>query len=103
MSTPADNPATPEGTFAESLPGPDVQEPRIGGYDPTHDRERARERVAFVLVGLLAVLTVGPIVLIGAHLAEWEQLRDAVTTAIGAVAGLVGAAVTFYYAGDRRR
>lgn len=96
-------PVGPEGMpadpFAEAPAGPDVGEPD----EVPLTKEKARELVALLLVGILGLLVLAPVGLIGAHQATWDQLRDPVITGVTAVAGLVGAAVTYYYTSGKTK
>lgn len=76
---------------------PEVQPPRVRPYDPIAKRDRVRGHLAYVFVGLVATLTILPLVLISLGWVEWPEVADFMTLVYGTTVGLVGTVVGFYF------
>jgi hypothetical protein len=73
---------------------------------PPRDPERHRQAVTFLLIGLLVLVIVGHyvcVVVLVWNGKKAEAVDSAYNNALPVVAGLVGSAVTYYFARDRSR
>lgn len=84
-------------------PGADVPEPRPAGepYDATRHTNTVRARFVTGLVTLVAIEVLVPLALMAAGWATWTELEGFMTLTWGALIGLVGSAVGFYFASER--
>jgi hypothetical protein len=73
---------------------------RATPYDPAKDREDARRRLAYGLLGLLTAVVVA---LLGASFADWISLaetKDLAAAILSPIVVLVGTALGFYFGGQ---
>lgn len=73
---------------------------RADPYNPAKDREDARRRLAYGLLGLLAAIVAA---LLGANFAGWISLaetKDLAAAILSPIVVLVGTALGFYFGGQ---
>ena len=77
--------------------------PRQEPYDPTHDREVVRARVAYLMIGLLIVIVAAMLAgLLSGYLSA-ETTEKVAAIILSPVVGLLGAVLGFYYGEQSRR
>jgi len=82
----------------ETIPVPGAFKPT---FDPTKAREKARARIAFALIALLAVTLLGVLFATLFQGFPTADAGDLFNSVLAPLIGLVGAATGFYYGADR--
>ena len=82
--------------------GHDVAGPRGGeGYDPRPLEDKARRRIAYLLIALLALQVTGLLVMVAFGVITVDQVKEFDVIVVPLVT-LVAAATSFYYASKRK-
>lgn len=85
------------GTRVDDVLAP-VPQPTTGGdYNPHRDRERVRGRLAFALVGLLALVAAALFFAVIAGWRTWDELQGLATLTFAPLISLTGTMLGFYY------
>ena len=90
---------TPEESAADQAPGriPDVPDPRSGAiYDPRPREDQARRRIAYTLIGLLAIVVMGLLAMVVFRIIAVDEIKE-FGVILGPLVALVSAATGFYY------
>ena len=90
----AEEPAPPLGP----APGPEVG----AVWNPEPARERIRGAIAVGLVGLLALIAVGSIVLLATDTLSLDEVEGLLAALFAPLLALAGTALGFYFGGQRR-
>jgi hypothetical protein len=75
-------------------------EPKVTNYNPAEDRETARRRLAYGLLGLLWLVVGALLVADFAHWIELDDAKDLATAILAPIVVLVGTALGFYFGGN---
>lgn len=83
--------------YTEENPKPNQAAPQVGGvYDPRPHEDRARRRIAYLLIGLLWLIVSGILILLSLGYIEVKDIKD-FGVVLSPVIALVSAATGFYY------
>ena len=88
---------------AEDKAVSEVAGPIAKAYDPAEHRDSTRARIAYGLIGILALVVVVTLFIAHQHTRSIADVKDVLVILFAPVVGLVGSALGFYFGRESRR